>query len=183
MLRSVAWSCTVALLLSVPTTAAADELRPPPWAYLDRSLPPPDSTDSGPAVSRWYGLPVAVIDGVGFSAATAGLLLASTTDSGDRRTPYVVALAGAAVYVVGPPLVHRFAYRHYWTAVGSSLLRIALPLLGALAASGNDSDLWMVGVGAGAFVASGIDVFLLARDQVPPDVAARSRAPSWTFGW
>jgi hypothetical protein len=101
----------------------------------------------------------------------------------------VVALAsiGFVGYFAGGPIVHRYAYRHRGMAFLSGLLRVLLPVCGALIVSQAGDQLIgpeaLGGLAAGGLIASAIDVFALARDRVSPAVAARSRAPSWTFGW
>jgi hypothetical protein len=117
----------------------------------------------------WYGWRHLIGDG----AALALGIAAVPTER------FEVAIAGGIAFAIGGPIAH-FTAGNWGRALISFAMRIGGPLLGGLAfvavkaAVAADSDFddasaLALGIGGavGALVAAGLDVGLLARDQVP----------------
>jgi hypothetical protein len=80
-----------------------------------------ESTPSPPTESVWYGWQTLVSDGISLELAVIG----AAASSGAPR--YALVGAGAAGFVLGPPVIH-LAHGHWDKALGSLALR-ALPAI------------------------------------------------------
>jgi hypothetical protein len=141
----------------------ADSVAPPVVA-----APPPSPSgeaDTRPETeSHWYGWQILICDGA--AILTTPLL-----------PPF-----GAAVYVLGGPIVH-VAHLHGFSALGSLGLRVLAPpagfILGALAGSGCNGEFCALGYGliggiVGLVGAIVIDTAVLAREDVPVEKKKQS---------
>lgn len=107
---------------------------------------------------RWYGWQGLIVDG-------ASILLV---------TPAIPPL-GVGGYFLGAPIVHA-AHGRWGAAGGSVLLRIGLPVVGAIVANGGTSDRScgefgclraVVGAGVGILAAIAVDAAALSWETVP----------------
>jgi hypothetical protein len=157
-------------------------IAPPPPAY---EAPVPRET------SHWYGGQILIVDG----ASLGGGLAAGLADPG---TGSVLFLGG---YVLGGPIVH-LAHRRPLAALGSLVLRVGAPTLGALTgyslvrvSGGSNNDnlgnvagagvLGGVGLIFGYATAIALDSAVLAHEDVPlhpdhPDLPDSAPGFTWT---
>lgn len=138
----------------------------PHWVRgeIDDPLHLTDHQHALPTHTERYGLPVVMVDLV-----SLGMGIGATKVGGGG---VAMADAALALYVLGGPAVHLFHHNH-GGALASLGLRVSMPLAGAFVGSSlSDCDGWcelgdmVLGLGAGAAVASIIDFTLVARTEV-----------------
>ena len=104
---------------------------PPIGAMQDQSLPSgppaPSPPAPAPANTEWYGTPILVSDLA--SALLWSLAAGASTSEGGPVAP--LALMASLPYVFTSPVVHA-VHGHGWRAVGSVVLRLALPTAGVV---------------------------------------------------
>ena len=184
---------TVAEPVSVGTelVAPADDA---PLAADPMAIAPPPPAYEAPAPrerSHWYGGQILAVDG----ASIGGGLVVGLANPGLGGSLF---LGG---YVFGGPIVH-LAHRRPLAALGSLVLRVGAPTLGALTgwsivrvAGGNDNDNLGNVVGAGALgglglvlgyaTAISLDCALLAHEDIllhpdHPDLPESAPGFTWT---
>jgi hypothetical protein len=148
-----------------------------------------DDEDQPEPEKTWYGGQTLATDGAALALAIAS---GSTTQTPDVAT--ALGTVSLATYGLGAPVVH-IAHGHGDAAVGSLLLRLGLPLGGALlgyalgAATVGQSSycgdggscggfvMGILGLGAGALTASILDATVLAYEPpAPRDASMHKRA-------
>jgi hypothetical protein len=154
-------------------------------------LPPP--LPEAPLRRTWYGWQTLAVDGVAFSLIAGGLAdspkpgtsCASNDTACTRPDSKTLIEAGAAIFVLGPPLVH-LAHKNPYGVLGLGL-RVALPVAGGLLAPPTrcPEDAYgmehcesgvVEGVLVGALVATLIDAVLISWTPGPPDTAPNTTA-------
>lgn len=153
----------------------------PVWLIAAAIAMAPHAAGATPERSetRWYGSHVIIADALATSVMLVGAGLRSDA----------TIKVGAASYVLVAPIVHT-VHGNGAGAIGSLVLRTALPLAGSYAGielcDAKDGDIGNACVGsaslgliAGMVVAMTVDIALLARGKVPP---REHRGASWTLG-
>jgi hypothetical protein len=153
--------------------------RPAPTPMVVTALPRPapvtlNEVAERPASRRWYGWQTAIVDGLGYAVAAAGIA--------DADAPLYI---GLSIQLIGVPIVH-WAHGNTSAGFGSLGLRFLGGGLVALGGTIDDGDSFGVFAGLGGLILVGttiLDIAVLPYDRVAPTsdrpTAARARPTNW----
>jgi len=118
----------VLALATSPVVAMADEPSFGPAYGPANAAPVPSAPAPAPANTEWYGLPLLVSD---LASAALWSLAAGAATSGPNNPAGALVVLGVPGYLITSPIVHA-VHGHGWRAVGSVVLRLALPAAGGV---------------------------------------------------